>query len=89
MRFFAKSAASPPTTAPEQETEKQVAPSRIEDGSAQATANTAGVDPEMEKRVRRKLDLNLIPLVSALYLRRTRACAATSVLLTYCSCFSG
>lgn len=48
--------------------EKEVAPSRVEDGIAHTT-HTSPIDPAVEKRVRRKLDMHLIPLVSALYLR--------------------
>lgn len=33
-----------------------------------ATAAAQGIDPEMEKRVVRKLDWNLVPLVMVLYL---------------------
>jgi hypothetical protein len=67
MKFFSKKAEEPGTVAPEQtqeQLEKDVTPSQIEHGPA-----TAHIDPEIEKRVRRKLDMNLIPLVSALYLR--------------------
>lgn len=55
---------------PVEETDKNIISTSLEDGTAQATANTSNIDPEMEKQVRRKLDMNLIPLVSALYLRK-------------------
>lgn len=67
MKFFSKKAEEPGTVAPEQTQEqagKDVTPSQIEHGPA-----STPIDPEIEKRVRRKLDMNLIPLVSALYLR--------------------
>jgi len=67
MKFFSKKAEEPGTVVPEQpqeQAEKDVTPSQIEHGPA-----TTHIDPEIEKRVRRKLDMNLIPLVSALYLR--------------------
>ena len=66
MRFFPKTAEEPSTYAAEQtqeQAEKNGTPSQIEHGPAPP------IDAEMEKRVRRKLDMNLIPLVSALYLR--------------------
>jgi hypothetical protein len=50
---------------PAQETEKDVSPSTVERGPP----GVHTIDPEVEKRVRRKLDRNLIPLVAALYLR--------------------
>ncbi|KAF9695001.1 hypothetical protein EKO04_006742 [Ascochyta lentis] len=68
MKMFSRNPDTPPASASEQEVEKDVSPSKVEDGTAQETASASTVDPEMEKRVRRKLDLNLIPLVSALYL---------------------
>ena len=50
---------------PAQEPEKDISPSTVENGPP--VVHT--IDPEVEKRVRRKLDRNLIPLVAALYLR--------------------
>ncbi|KAJ4318475.1 hypothetical protein N0V94_004430 [Neodidymelliopsis sp. IMI 364377] len=67
MKFFNKNTASPPLDTIEQQAEKDATPSRIENGDVSINPNTH-IDPEMEKRVRRKLDMNLIPLVSALYL---------------------
>jgi hypothetical protein len=67
MKFFPKKAEEPGAVVPEQtqeQAEKDVTPSQIEHGPA-----SPPIDPEIEKRVRRKLDMNLIPLVSALYLR--------------------
>ena len=68
MKFFSKEAEEPGTVVvPEQtqeQLEKDITPSQIEHGPA-----TTHINPEIEKRVRRKLDMNLIPLVSALYLR--------------------
>ncbi|KAH7091054.1 major facilitator superfamily domain-containing protein [Paraphoma chrysanthemicola] len=46
--------------------EKTTAPSTLENGPQDAV--TGGVDPEIEKRVRRKLDMHIVPLVCALYL---------------------
>ena len=66
MKFFFNKTEKPPTSGSERETEKDIMPSKIEDGPT--IANTSTIDPELEKRVRRKLDMNLIPLVSALYL---------------------
>lgn len=65
MKLFSKStdAENPPMAATEQ-AEKDATPAQIESGPA-----PTAVDAEMERRVRRKLDMNLIPLVSALYLR--------------------
>lgn len=67
MRFFSKTTEESGTHAEEQtreQAEKDVTPSQIEHGPA-----SPPIEPEIEKRVRRKLDMNLIPLVSALYLR--------------------
>jgi hypothetical protein len=72
MKFFNKNAASPPAGTTEQQAEKDATPSRIENGDVPVTPNISHIDPEMEKRVRRKLDMNLVPLVSALYLRESR-----------------
>ncbi|KAJ4334788.1 hypothetical protein N0V87_006592 [Didymella glomerata] len=66
MKFFPKKAEEPGAVVPEQtqeQAEKDVTPSQIEHGPA-----SPPIDPEIEKRIRRKLDMNLIPLVSALYL---------------------
>lgn len=71
------------TMASAQETEKYVAPAKIEDGPVPVQT----IDPELEKRVRRKLDMNLIPLVSALYLRTSLySTHAPDIPLTHCSC---
>ena len=69
---------------PKQETEKDVTPSKIEHGPTQPTPK---IDPEMEKRVRRKLDMNLIPLVSALYLRTCPSILPTTHPLTHVVAF--
>ena len=67
MGLFPKKAEEPTIMSPsEHDTEKDVTPANIENGP---TPPAAAIDPEVEKRVRRKLDMNLIPLVSALYLR--------------------
>jgi sugar phosphate permease len=66
MRLFSrtpKDEASPPS--PTQEGDKT--PTKLEHGSPQSPSRNA-IDPVIEKRVRRKLDLHLIPLLSALYL---------------------
>lgn len=50
--------------------EKSAGEDRVErdaEAGAQAPARVE-IDPEIERRVRRKLDLHLIPLVSGLYL---------------------
>ena len=65
MTFLSGHTDESPTPMPLQETEKDMSPSTIESGPP--VAHT--IDPEVEKRVRRKLDRNLIPLVAALYLR--------------------
>lgn len=65
MKLFTKKAVEPPTSAVAQDHVKDIAPSKIEDGPMP----THTIDPVLEKRVRRKLDIHLIPLVSALYLR--------------------
>jgi hypothetical protein len=57
MTFLSGHADESPTTMPAQEKEKDISPS------------AHIIDPEIEARVRRKLDRNLIPLVAALYLR--------------------
>lgn len=48
-------------------TEKDVEADQIE-RKAEVGGVQAHIDPEMEKRVRRKIDWHVIPLVSALYL---------------------
>jgi hypothetical protein len=65
MTFLSGHADESPTTMPAQEPEKDISPSTVENGPP--VVHT--IDPEVEKRVRRKLDRNLIPLVAALYLR--------------------
>ena len=65
MKLFSKRASEPLATVPSQ-AEKHVTPSQIEQGPL-----STSIDPAIEKRVRRKLDLNLVPLVSALYLRQS------------------
>lgn len=65
MKLFSRNADEASVTTPAQDTEKDVTPSTIENGPPVVQT----VDPEVEKRVRRKLDRNLIPLVAALYLR--------------------
>lgn len=54
-----------------QQDEKHVETAKHEDGDVEAAAVGPAmeeIDPEIEKRVRWKLDTHLIPLVSALYL---------------------
>jgi hypothetical protein len=65
MTFLSGHADESPTAMPVQEKEKDISPSTVENGPPFAHT----IDPEVEKRVRRKLDRNLIPLVAALYLR--------------------
>jgi hypothetical protein len=65
MTFLSGHADESPTTMPAQEKEKDISPSTVENGPPVAHI----IDPEIEARVRRKLDRNLIPLVAALYLR--------------------
>jgi len=54
---------------------KEAATAKTEQGGVEAvrvlptgTTTVGEIDPEVEKRVRRKLDMHLIPLLSALYL---------------------
>lgn len=68
MNMLPQDAHAPPTDASRAQAEKDVSLSKVEDGVARAV-DSPTVDPEMERRVRRKLDMNLVPLVSALYLR--------------------
>lgn len=46
---------------------EEVTPTKLEHGAPQILAQTP-IDPVIEARVRRKLDLHLIPLLSSLYL---------------------
>lgn len=51
--------------------EKDTVPANIENRDVEATharSNMVEIDPVLEKRVRRKLDRRIVPLVAALYL---------------------
>lgn len=66
MKLFSRDAHEVAVTTPARDMEKDMTPSTIENGPPVVQT----IDPEIEKRVRRKLDRNLIPLVAALYLRK-------------------
>jgi hypothetical protein len=58
-----KEEGSPPALS----THEDAAPSKLESGGVEQTSSTL-IDPVVEARVRRKLDMHLIPLLSVLYL---------------------
>lgn len=66
MKFFSRNEdASAPIDMPDSGNEKEIVPSKLENGPIPPHR---AIDPVIEKRVRRKLDLHLVPLLAALYL---------------------
>src|SRR5690242_20311176 len=71
MKFFSRPGDGTPAeeSATRNEVEKEVVSSELENQGPEANArSTQEIDPALEKRVRRKLDWHIVPLVSALYL---------------------
>ena len=73
MQFFSRNKEPAPAEEQhrrEENREKEIVPAQIENRDAEAAvpAAVAEIDPVLEKRVRRKMDMRIVPLVSALYL---------------------